>query len=75
MKIFLMAILVLLWGMSSVACLMGYEGDWSAANTLEKILMCILFFVFGPCILISNVIVGLADIICDNWDDDHFKFS
>ncbi len=62
--------IVLLWGINSLSCLMGYEGDWSNASAFEMIAMTLLFLLFGPCIMLANIVVGLADIITGNDDND-----
>ena len=62
--------IVLLWGINSLSCLMSYEGDWSNASVFEMIVMVLLFLLFGPCIMLANIVVGLADIITGNDDND-----
>lgn len=66
----LIVMIVLLWGINSLSCLMGYEGDWSSASPWEMIVMVLLFMVFGPFIMLANIVVGLADIITGNDDND-----
>ena len=56
----LIVMIVLLWGINSLSCLMGYEGDWSNASAFEMIAMTLLFLLFGPCIMLANIVVGLV---------------
>jgi len=51
---------------------MSVEGvDWNNASPHEKTLIGLLFMIFGPCIMISNVILGLVEMICGDDDDDN----
>lgn len=64
----------ILWAFIAIQQFMSVEGvDWSKASGAEKTLICFLFMIFGPCIMISNVILFFVEMICGNDDDDYFK--
>lgn len=68
-------IISILWAFCGLQQFMSLEGtDWSSASPQEKFMIGALFMVFGPCIMISNVILSLVDLICGGSDnDDIFK--
>lgn len=48
--------------------------DWNKAKGADKAFIGLLFILFGPCIMISNVILSMVEMICGNDDDFTRKF-
>ena len=70
----------MMWIISILWCFIGLQqfmsledADWSQATAADKALLGILFIIFGPCIMISNVILGMVDLICGGNDDHYFR--
>ena len=61
MDIFIRVLLAVLWAFCSVQQLIGIEDiDWGKISIVDKVIIIILFVIFGPCIMISNVILELV---------------
>lgn len=63
----------ILWAFIGVQQFLGIEDvDWAQATFFEKFIIIFLFMIFGPCIMISNVILGFIEILNGTWNNDDF---
>ena len=71
----MMWIISILWAFCGIQQFMSLEDmDWNKAKGADKAFIGLLFILFGPCIMISNVILSMVEMICGNDDDFTRKF-